>query len=249
MEDIQYFSKIQDQLLYLGNPKYNSAILSVVVSLMSTNYQGDVNYFYHEIVYPSSKMNTITTKVKRTFNTYLALENVKPLNDNYKEYIVIKGRDLEILRAVFVPYVEAVFGSQFNQIFKYNAQNKLMIDTFKPRAVNDIGGSKYIQFAPGMFFNSQEDEFQPGLELTLNNPANMVVISVSQAFELIYIIRTLDLYTYGANMVNFIGRPPIGTNRLILESNGIERPIQEPKQDEPKRVIEKKKVISYFNKK
>ena len=61
MEDIQFFSKIQDQLLYLGNPRYNSAILSVVVNLMSTNYQGDSNYFYHEVVYPSSKMNTITT--------------------------------------------------------------------------------------------------------------------------------------------------------------------------------------------
>lgn len=249
MEDIQFFSKIQDQLLYLGNPKYNSAILSVVVNLMSTNYQGDANYFYHEIVYPSSKLNTITAKVKRTFNTYLALENVKPLNDNYKEYIMIKGRDLEILRAVFVPYVEAVFGSQFNQIFKYNAQNKLMIESFKPRAVNDIGGSKYIKFAPGMFFNSQEDDFQPGLELTLNNPTNMVVISVAQAFELIYIIRTLDLYTYGANMVNFIGRPPMGTNTLVLESNGIEHVVK-PAQEEPKRVIEKKTTKgSWFNKK
>lgn len=251
MEDIQFFSKIQDQLLYLGNPRYNSAILSVVVNLMSTNYQGDANYFYHEVVYPSSKMNTITTKVRRTFNTYLALENTKPLNGNYREYIVIKGRDLELLKAIFVPYVEAVFGSQFKQIFAYNKQNKLMVNTFKPRAVNDIGGSKCIKFAPGMYFNNQENEFQPGLELILNNPANMVVINVSQAFELIYIIKTLDLYTYGANMVNFIGKPPIGTNRIILESNGMERPIQqEPKQEESKRIIvEKKKVASYFNRK
>lgn len=245
-EHFEMYTKIQDPLLYLGNHR-NKALISVVLNAANT-IQDNTKYYYREIMYFSSKLNMNTIKIRRDYNAYLSLENVKPI-DNYIEYIVIQAKDLELLRLHLIPYLESII-QNYNEIYYVDSNDKLNItDKVAPYLIGI--GDKEIKFEPGMCQQYNGDEYQPGVEMYLNSDINMVSLDFNQVYGLLYLIRTFDLYGYANTMLNFLQRPPVGTNRHIMTSSGISPepqliPYQEPIE---KRVVQKKRQKSYFDKK
>ena len=57
------------------------------------------------------------------------------------------------------------------------------------------------------------DEMLPCIDLYLNSSSdNVVSLSFPQLYEFMYLIRTFQIHQYAVAMLNYLGRPPAGTN-------------------------------------
>lgn len=205
MNQIGVYNKIQDRLMYLGN----NAILNMVIMLYSDNEKYGRRYYYREVRYNSSSTNIPIKKITRDFDAYLTLENLKPVN-NIKEFMIIRGRDLELMRMFLLPKLEYII-QNFDSIFEMRKGKMYVTDKVKPFAV-DIGSTKSLLFVPGMR-KMYNDDMQPCVDLYLNSSSdNMVSLSFPQLYEFMYLIRTFQIHQYAVAMLNYLGRPPAGTN-------------------------------------
>lgn len=205
MNQMGVYNKIQDRLMYLGN----NAIINMVIMLYSENEKYGRRYYYREVKYNSNSINVPIKKISREFDAYITLENLKPVN-GIKEFIIIRGRDLELMRMSLLPKFENMI-QNFDSIFELRKGKMYVTDKVKPFAV-DIGATKSLLFVPGMrkLYN---DEMLPCIDLYLNSSSdNVVSLTFPQLYEFMYLIRTFQIHQYAVAMLNYLGRPPAGTN-------------------------------------
>ena len=205
MNQMGVYNKIQDRLMYLGN----NAIINMVIMLYSESEKYGRRYYYREVKYNSNSINVPIKKISREFDAYITLENLKPVN-GIKEFIIIRGRDLELMRMSLLPKFENMI-QNFDSIFEMRKGKMYVTDKVKPFAV-DIGATKSLLFVPGMrkLYN---DEMLPCIDLYLNSSSdNVVSLTFPQLYEFMYLIRTFQIHQYAVAMLNYLGRPPAGTN-------------------------------------
>ena len=246
INDFAMYSKIQDPLLWLGssdNPVLLSASLNLYNQSLKTH---QVEYYYREFQYVSEKLNQETRKIKRDYDAYLQLENVRPIG-TYREFIPMKGKDIEFCRYNLIPKFEEVI-RDFDKIYQVR-ENKVYVQETTPFMV-DLG-SKYLVFKPGLMSSFTED-IKPCIDMFMNgNDNNCVHINFDQLYGFMYIIRTFDLYNYAANMLSYLGRPPATTNIIDRttgqEANQMNR-VDMTVDPRKRRVVGEEKKKSYFNK-
>ena len=239
------YSKIQDHLMYLGDSE-NLVGLSIVLSMYNKK-PNKVDYYYKEIQYISDRLNAETRKIKRDYDVYLSLENLKPIGA-YREFIMIRGKDIEFFRMNLLPKFEEII-TKFDEI--YLRTDKIYVtDVVKPFEVG--AGNKTLLFAPGL--SKTGDEVYPVIDMFMNsNRNNQVAVTFDQLYGLMYILRTIDLYGYAASMLSYIQRPPSTTN--LVDITSAQEPIEPiPIEDPSKRRFvgdssQGSRKISYFNKK
>lgn len=245
--DFGLYSKIQDQLMILGN---NQNIVSLSVSVVLLSSRNNRNeYYYKEFQYISEKLNCETRKIRREFDCFLHLENVKPMGD-YREYIVIRAKDLELCRLYLLPKLEDLI-KNFDQIYQVQG-NKIHVAEYRPFMIEV--GSKSLLFQPGLN-KTFTDEIRPVVDMFMNSrKENQVSISFDQLYGLMYILRTFDLYGYASSMLSYMGRPPTETNLINLtglqEQGYIQEQVPIPINASKRRVIggEDRKNKNYFTK-
>ena len=245
--DFGLYSKIQDQLMILGN---NQNIVSLSVSVVLLSSRNNRNeYYYKEFQYISEKLNCETRKIRREFDCFLHLENIKPMGD-YREYIVIRAKDLELCRLYLLPKLENLIRN-FDQIYQTRG-NKIYITNYIPPFMIEVG-SKSLLFQPGLN-KTFTDELRPVVDMFMNSRKdNQVSISFDQLYGLMYILRTFDLYGYASSMLSYMGRPPTETNLINLtglqERDYVTEQVPIPIDAGKRRVIgEDRKSKSYFTK-
>ena len=235
------YRKIQDRLLLLGN----NVVLNMNIILYYQNSRKEQEYYYKEIQY-LSKDNTIAKKMVRQFDAFLSLDNIKPVGD-YREYIVIRGKDLELMRMMLLPKFEAII-QNFDQIYQTRNGKMYVSDKIKPFQL-DLG-QKCIVCVPGIH-KTYSETVEPCIDMYLNGrESNSAYMNFNQVYGLMYIIRTFDLYMYASTMLAFLSRPPMGTNMIDMGGTNAHL-LQEPVEPvhTPKRFIGGARKESYFDKK
>lgn len=241
------YSKIQDHLMYIGNYE-NLVSLNITLNMYNKKLENN-NYYYKEIQYVSNKLNAETRKIRRDYDIYLSLENTRPIG-TYREYIMIRGKDIEFFRMNLLPRLEEII-NRFDEIYMQSEFGKLIVtDAIKPFELTV--GNKTLMFSPGISSNGEES--YPVVDMYMNsNRDNIVAMNFDQIYGFMYIIRTIDLYNYASSMLAYIQRPPSTTNLIdiTMDQDPLEPiPIEDPSKrrfvgDSTKGTSK----ISYFHKK
>lgn len=210
------YNKIQDRIMFLDN----NCIINANLILYSNSEKYGRRSYYKEIEY-NDKNDNYVRKINRDHDCYLTIENIKAVNGT-KEFIIIRGRDLEFLRIILLPYLNSYLDN-INSIYK-KRDGKMYIDDSSlggQRKFMLISNTNILCFSPGVRKNMYDDEYEQCIDMTINdNINNIIKISQSSLYELIYLIRTFQIQLYGASMLNYLTRPKFGTNSIDL-TNGI----------------------------
>ena len=206
------YEKICDRIMFLSK----DAVINMNTILYSYSEKWGRRYYYSEVQYPSTKAGIQVKKMKRDFDCYLSLESLKVINRR-REFIFIRAKDLQLLKMTLVPKLKDII-EKFNQIYEQDPDGKIRVNKY-PAFEIELG-AKVIIVAPGVhkFYN---DELAPAVDMFLNSQDNIISLSFSKVYELIYVLETFQLHLYASSMISYLGRPPQGLN-LYNMGNGQE---------------------------
>jgi hypothetical protein len=206
------YNKFTDNLLYLGS----NALLSMNVVLYKYSNDGsNRDYFYREVQY-LDKFGNVCRKGTRNIDAFLTISNLTAVG-GYKESIIVRGRDLEMLRVFLIPKLETII-QNFQEVFQYRENNKLYVnETIKPISI-DMSGNKYLVFKPGVH-KLYSEKVIPCMEMYLNSPDNISVLTFQTVYDFMYIIRTFQIQNYASNMLAYYTKNlPMGLNMYDMTS-------------------------------
>ena len=234
------YNRLVDDILILGN---NAILRMNVVLYYNRNKpsgQPQREYYHRETQY-IDKNGLLSRKVHRNYDAFLTLENLRPVGGN-KEYILLFGRDLELMRIFLMPKLEAMV-QNFGDVFQVRSGKLYVNEKLRPIEVELSSKDKYLWFKPGVhkLFN---DEVVPAMELYLNSPNNVSIMSFQNVYELIYIMRTFQIHLYASNMLAAFSHPPMGFNMFDMSLNQEVNPIGNYKYEEPEQLKLKRETQS-----
>ena len=208
------YNKIQDRVMFLS---YYFIINANVILYSNSEKYGRRSY-YKEIEY-NDKNDNYARKISREFDCYLSMENLKAVN-NVKEFIILRGRDLEFLRIILLPYLN-LYLDNISKIYE-NRDGKVYINNSSIGGVCKfrlISSNNILSFSPGIIKNTYDDSYTQCIDFIINdNVNNIIKINHSNLYEFIYMIRTFQIQLYGSTMINYLQRPLLGTNSINLTS-------------------------------
>lgn len=240
--ELLLYNRLVDDLMFLGN----NAILRMN-ALLYSNAKGANNrrdYYYRETQYVD-KNGLLVRKVNRFIDSFLTIENLKLVGHD-KEYIVIRGRDLELMRIFLLPKLESIV-QNFGDVFQVRGGHLYVNEKIKPIEVEVGSREKILWFKPGAH-KLYNDEVVPAMELYLNSPTNMSVMSFPCVYGLMYIIRTFQIHTYASSMLAFLGHPPMGLNLYDMSLNQEVNSLSGYKYEEPEQLKLKRQTGGFFGK-
>lgn len=243
--DLSLYSKITDDMMLLGT----NMIVRMNVILYSNSEKYGRKYYYREVQYLDRTMEIPTRKISRSFEAFLSIENLKAVN-THKEFFVIRGRDIEFMRLILIPTLENML-TTYNEMYEFR-KGKLYLTNPKVANVN-LGTEEFpkvLTFRPAIR-KLYSDKLEPVLMVMINNDEQTAsYVSYSTMFGFLYLIRTLQLDTYGAIMINSLGRPPLGSYLFDMSGGLITETEPSHFDNKPKQIssnTNKVKKKSYFN--
>lgn len=206
------YSRIQDHLMFLGNYD-NMVAISVILILYQKNRKREsYDYFHSEVQYFSETMCCETRKIKRSNDCYILMENARPIG-TYREVVTLRAKDLELMYLTLLPKFEYIIAN-FDKIYQ-GVGDKMQVTNFIKPFMIEIG-MKSLIFQPGIN-KTFTDELAPTIDMFMNgNESNKISMSFNQVYSFMYLIRRFNLFEYAANMMNYLGRPPAGTNLIDM---------------------------------
>ena len=232
MEDISKYEKISDDIMVLAN----KVVLRMNVGL--SVYSNNRRIVYHkEIEYHSQKANSNVINIKRNFDYYLTIENIKS-----KAYIRIGISDMIKLRYALNEAYKFFIDPRFNNLYAKKDGEIIIYNRVDPIIITDLTMGKYLQFEPVVFTNFR-GEGERGLRIYLSSDDEYFDMPINRLEAFKYITDTINLYESAQLMINYIQRPELGTN---LFSYNTEEELEDYENKFEKRDVSSRK-LSYFD--
>jgi len=207
------YEKITDDLYYMGS----NIVVKFNVSLARKREDGSRNTFHHEFEYAMNKYsnpkNLVT--IKRQFEYYLSIENVKAI-DNQKEYIYIGVQDFIQFKQKIIESTKWFTSAQFENLFARKDDKIIMLGKVEPIDISFNRGNKSIRVEPIIL--NYEDKTLTGVRFYLCSLDNYVDIDVDRYMGFVYLVSSLNMFQSAQIMLNYIGRPEDGTNRMSFNN-------------------------------
>lgn len=239
------FDKLSDDLMLLG---FNTILRFNVI--LSKQVQDNKRYHYHhEYVYDTNKYADTKSLItlRRQFDFYISIENIKNNESGYKEFIQIRARDIIYVRDQ-LNYVCNWFRNEEFNIFAYNKEKKLIIlGEPEPVYILNLSMDKFIKITPSIIkYNSME---KIGVRLYLSSDNVYVDIDIDRYMEFVYFMNSINMYQSAQLLINYLQRPDFGTNSYKFDKYPTEYVEDGYITEAPKRKIENKnRQRSFFDK-
>ena len=204
------YDRISDKVMWLGF----GALLNFNVDLYFQRKDAKSSdkikeNFHREYLYKINQDDPYRVKIIRDFNYYFSIDyTLKEI----KERAIISPEQIYFvifnLKKVMLWFIGE---NGINTIFSKNKDGKIFIPTHpEPIKINLAFGS-YIEFEPaiGMDNNGYETI---GVKTYINSDAVFFFINSDIIFSLYHMLSTCNMYELAQNMLNYVGRPPYGTN-------------------------------------
>lgn len=242
------YDKIVDDITLLG---YN-VILRFNVILSKPLKDGKRYHFHQEYEYDSNKYidNNRLVTLRRNFDYYLSIENIRENENGIKEFIQIRPKDMIGLLANLHRVSEWF---NMNDVFAYNKENKLILYKHQNPIIIYLSMDKYIKFEPIIVKYTNIEKI--GVRLYLSSEEHYADIDVDKFMEFMYFMNTFNMYQSAQLMINYLGMPDYGTNRHSFdyvnnyvtdeENNGF---VSAPNNNRKIETNVKKKQKSFFDK-
>jgi hypothetical protein len=241
------YEKISDDLYILGN----NTILRFNVILAKKADDGRRFHFHKEFEYVADKYiekDKLIT-IRRTFDFYLSIENMRNNDAGYKEFIMIRVQDMLYVQDQFRAACRWFTGKEHQNLYAMNKGKLVMLGKVEPIEIMGLAMEKYIKMEPIVL--EYDGVYSPGIRIYISSMNNFVDISVDKFMGLVYLISNINLYQSAQLMINYLQRPEYGSN--MYNFNGPETNIQEQEgfietKNSTRKIENKKKQKSFFDK-
>lgn len=230
------YNKLVDEICYIGN----NAILKMNVTLNRTSENYGRQSYHKEFEYKDQKSGEFVINMKRSFDYFLSIENLKPV-DNIKEYIIIGVGEVMLVRSALNAATKWFNSKEFDGLY-YKKQGKLYTKKVAPIEINELPGGKYIILEPTIVEYGAEQS--PGIKIYLSSSANYSLMNVHRFMAVVQSFNDINMYMAAQMMLAYFGRPDYGTNLTsfgkdedALDNGGISG-----------RVVPAARKISFFDK-
>ena len=206
--------KISDDILTIAP----NIVLRFNVALSKIS-SGKRYHYHREYTYSSKMSPDPLITIKRTFDYYLSFENTTKPDKGDKLFIRIGPSEILLVRKGF-DIVNSWFNDkQFEHLYVRNG-NKLLITSPVPRfRIHHLPQNKYIEFSPTIIEKGEsEADRKPGINIDFGDGINIINISIERFMGLYYTISCFNMYQSAAILLNYVSRPPTGTNSFNLSS-------------------------------
>ena len=233
------YDRISDDLCYLSN----NVILKMNVSLSrNTDNYGRVHY-HKEFEY-ISKYNEPLITVRRSFDYYLSIENIKASETGEKEFIRIGINDIILLRDTLKKATRWFTDKEFENLFVRKDGRIVMYGRPEPIYMSGLAMQKSLIFEP-VVINYNED-YDIGVRIYLSSINNYADMRLNNFMGFVYLINSINLYESAQLLINYLQRPEFGTNLYSFNGDSFE-------EDVPDVIVKSNRMIktrskSYFDK-
>lgn len=209
-----HYDKISDDLYFLGM----NTVLRFNVTLSKKTEDGKKYSFHHEYIYDSNKYidyNQLGT-IRRQFDFFLTIENLKKNQDGIKEYIMIRVQDIIYIQDCFNEASMWFRDKKYRNLFASKDNKIIMLGKVDPIIIGGLPMDKYMTLEP-IVINYENNISLTGVRLTLSSSSNYVDIPVDRFMGLLYLINNINMYESAQLLLNYMQRPEYGTNSYSFE--------------------------------
>lgn len=205
------FEKIIDTVMWISN----NYILKFNVILNRYNDRFGRQNYHKEIMYQKSNSQYNCINIDRNFDYFLTIESVKKDQDGLKNNVMIRNSDIYMLKYK-LSLVEQWFTSENNKNMFAKKNNRI----FMPRAVepiklSNLAGDKYLEWEPSIFECNNGDQLI-GVNMFIGSSYDKTFIPFDRFMAFKYMIDTFNMYQNAIILLNYIGRPEVGTNMYSM---------------------------------
>ena len=204
MEPIHFtdYDKISDTLMYFSQ----DVILKFNVNLSKVGKNRKRTPFHTEYAYQSSKSGYKAYSIKRQFNCFFTIDNVKSFEDN----VMIRPQDVVLLQMVLRNQVLPwIMGS--SRIYGFDDNERLILKGKFTKVDFPLSEYKYIAFLP-IVIDYSDNTSKEGIRIIINRSDNIVDININQFLEFYYYISNVDMYSAACSLMNYVKMGPYGEN-------------------------------------
>lgn len=236
MKDRNKYEKITDDIMMISN----RVMLKMNVALSYYSSENKRSNFHREVEYFSQKANQNLVNIKRNFDYYLSIENIKT-----KDYVRIGIIDITKLQYALNEVYKFFTDPKYQNLYVKKDGEYILYMNVEPIIITELSMDKYLQFEPCVFMNFR-GETERGVRMYLSSKESYCDISIHRLEAFIYTINNINLFQSAQLMLNYFERPELGYN---LYSCSTEPDIEDINfEGKDGRKLPSNKNISYFEK-
>jgi len=202
MLDRANYEKITDDIMVLAN----KFVLKMNVALSFYNNDNKRINFHREVEYYSQKAYKNLINIRRTFDYYLSIENIKT-----KDYVRISITDMLKLQYGLEQVYKFFTDSKYQDVYAKKDGELIIYRMPTPIVISGLTMDKYLQFEPCIYVNFR-GETEQGVRMYLSSQEVYCDISLNRLEGFIYIINNINLFESAQAMLAYIERPELGYN-------------------------------------
>lgn len=236
------YDKITDDVFILGD---NVSLRFTVILNKHTQKYGTENY-HKELEYYSKKAGHNVVAIRRSFEYFLSVENMRSTETSpMKESIIIGPSEMILFRNFLLGATEWFTSLQFQDLYASKNGHLVMTESVNPIRMPTTK-YKYLAIEPIIYVDFMNTEYK-GVRLYLSSDTNYVEMPFDKMMGLFYLVDKMDMYQCACALINYLQRPEYGTN-LVSFGNTYQDPEQSaPVQPSGRKIGEKKKNIFQVN--
>ena len=213
MQELKFenYNKIEDTMIFLGK----NTVLKMNLNLYQKSEKMGRSSYHKEIMYFNETIGEKVVNIKRSFDFFMSIENLKPVNGE-KQFIMIRQEDIWLFRKV-LHKVHEFFSENFAEIFTKRGKSVNIDPNIKPIEYNGLPMNKYLIFTPDVT-ETISGQTIGCIRMNLSSPTNYVLMSLNKLSGLLESINNADMYLYAQNMSTYMGRPIFGSGLFDMTS-------------------------------
>lgn len=227
--DHDKIDRISDEI-YVLSP---NVILKFNVSL--SKISGGKRYYFHkEFEYGSpnyQESNLIT--IKRSFDYYLSFESAKTSDSGNRMFIRIGVQEFLSLSDALKEVLKWYTDIRYDKLYALDKSGKLILTSPSPSySIPKLPMDKSIEFRPTIISKGMANaDDEVGIAMDFGNDG-AVELTFDKFMGLYYLITSFNMYQSALLLINYIGHPDIGKNKIVMENSSRKRPLtQTPEQE------------------
>lgn len=217
MKNLLQYEKITDDLCILGV----NTVLRFNVSLANKTQDGLKKLFHSEFEYRAgskySNLNNICN-IRRTFEYYLSIENLRQDQNGNKEFIMIRIQDILYVREQFELATKWFRDTKYENLFAMSKGKLIMLGKVEPIKILGLAMGKSLMLEPVVVTYSDDNQ-TTGVRLYLSSKDNYIDMSVDKFMGVVYLISSINMYESAQLLLNYIQRPELGTNNYNMNNS------------------------------
>ena len=211
--DHNQYDKISDDLCYLGS----NAILRMNVTLSRYSENYGRTHYHKEFQYNSKNNNDPLITIRRSFDYFLTIENLKQTDNGEKQYIKIGVNDILLLRDTLRKAIKWFNDKEFENLFVRSNGKIIMYGRPDPIYMSGLQMQKSLIFEPVVI--SFNEEYDIGVRIYLSSINNYVDLRLNHFMGFVYLIESINLYESAQILINYLQRPEFGTNLFSFSND------------------------------